>query len=763
MKKLTIGIIGNPNSGKSTIFNLLTGARQRVGNWPGVTVERKSGYFEHQNCHIEIVDLPGIYSLSVITEEGAIDERIAAEYMMANNADIILNVLDANNLERSLYLTTQLLELNIPVIVAVNMLDVAKKRGITIDLKKLSEALGCQVVGLSAAKKQGIDELKDIIIMANNYSPLHFIKYPPEITNSINKLTEKIATIQTSSSRGLTAGSRFPACAGNDGERLQKITNPQLYFLSIRLLEDDCLAKRKVSAQILKEVKEYQNKISDALHEDADVLIADARYGTIHNLVKQAVTESVHIKTTITAAIDKIVLNRLLGIPIFLAVMYLMFFFAVNIGGIAQDYFQKYSSIIFVSGFAHLLSNIHMPEIIIPILTAGLGKGINTTITFIPVLTTMFLFLALLEATGYMARAGFVVDRLMCAIGLPGKSFVPMLIGFSCNVPAIMAARTLENKRDRILTIMMTPFMSCTARLAIYGVFTAAFFPKGRQNIVFALYVIGILIAIITGLILRKTILSGRQSSLVMELPPYHWPTIRNILLQTWCRLKTFICKAGKVIIPACIVISLFNNIHINNKNSLLEIAGKKITPIMKPIGIEQNNWPATVGLATGIIAKEVVVATLNTLYVTPQTPSSRGLTAGSRNVGANNYSPLYGPVGQIRGSAPTDTKYGIYGQMYERFNSKAAAFAYLLFVLLYFPCIPALATILQELGWRWATFSMFWNTGIAYCAATMFYQTATFAANPIYAGTALATVIIVFLSVVLTMRWLSKKEENKP
>jgi ferrous iron transport protein B len=631
--------------------------------------------------------------------------------MLSGNADVIVNVIDANNLERSLYLTTQLLELNIPVILAINMLDVAKKRGVTIDLNKLAKNLGCPAVGVIATKEEGIDELKNTIVSMSSSRKRGSKK---------NKVDSRLRGNDKSSGNDLI---QYPAEIKQAISFLtNKIDNKEAYFLSIRLLEDDNLARQKVSAEILQQVKKYQQKISAKLHEDVDVLIADARYGIIHDLVKQVVTESVHIKTTITAAIDKIVLNRILGIPIFLAVMYLMFFFAVNIGGIVQDYFQKSSDVIFVSGFGHLLSSWQLPHFLIAILTTGLGKGINTTLTFIPVLTTMFLFLALLEATGYMARAGFVVDRVMCAIGLPGKSFVPMLIGFGCNVPAIMAARTLENKRDRILTIMMTPFMSCTARLAIYAVFTAAFFPKGRQNIVFALYVIGILVAILTGLILRKTILTGRQSSLVMELPTYHLPTIRDVLFQTWCRLKAFICKAGKVIIPACIIIAMLNNIHINNKDSLLATAGHKVTPILKPIGIEQDNWPATVGLVTGVIAKEVVIATLNTLYK------------------AHN---------------------GIYGQMYERFDGKAAAFAYLLFVLLYFPCIPALATILQELGWRWATFSMLWNTGIAYCTATVFYQIATFTEHPMYAGISLSAIIIAFLSVVLTMRWLSKKEES--
>jgi len=702
VKQFTVGLIGNPNSGKTTLFNALTGAHQRVGNWPGVTVEQKSGYFESENHHVEIVDLPGIYSLSVTSEESALDERIAAEYMLSNDANLIINVLDANNLERNLYLTTQLLELDVPVILAVNMLDIAKKRGITIDIDKLSNAFNCPVIGLVASKMQGVSELKRNIINTFNKpqkKQLPFT-YPAEINQAISSL-------------------------------VSEIKNKHGYFLAVRLLEDDVLAKQKVSAQVLKLVQQYKQAISSKLNEDVDILIADTRYGMIHELVKQVVTESVHIKTTITAAVDRIVLNRILGIPIFLIVMYLMFLFAVNVGGILQDYFQVGSNAIFVHGFAHLLSNWNTPNWLIAILTSGLGKGINTVITFIPVLTTMFIFLALLEGTGYMARAGFVVDRVMTAIGLPGKSFVPMLIGFGCNVPAIMAARTLENKRDRILTIMMTPFMSCTARLAIYAVFTAAFFPKGRQNIVFALYLAGILIAIVTGLILRKTILRGRQSTLVTELPPYHLPTIPNVLMQTWCRLKMFLFKAGKVIIPACVIIGALNTINIDSKHSLLATAGREITPILNPIGIQQDNWPATVGLMTGVVAKEVVVATLNTLYAVD--------------------------------SYPVSDKYkGLYGQMYQRFDGQIGAFAYLLFVLLYFPCIPALATIFHELGWRWATFSMFWNTGIAYCTATLFYQAATFNEHPKYATVSIITVIMIFLSVVLTMRWISKKPNRR-
>jgi ferrous iron transport protein B len=678
MKKqhLTLGLIGNPNCGKTTLFNALTGSQQRVGNWPGVTVDRKSGFFTAKKNKVEVVDLPGIYSLTVTSKEGAIDERIATEYMLSDQADLIINVVDASNLERNLYLTTQLLELELPVVVAVNMIDLAKKRGLTIDFAKLSDALKCPVIPINAHRNEGVEQLKQIALDiqgregAKHYSP---VQYPKKINDAVQKL-------------------------------IKSIKEPHQYFRAIRKLET-----------------------TDLIVTDADLIIADARYTMIHDLVKKSIIEDVHVKPSITAAIDKIVLNRILGIPIFLGVMYLMFFFAINIGGYFQNFFQIGSDAVFVTGLGHLLTAWHIPNWLFIILTAGLGKGINTTLTFIPVLTMMFIFLAILEGSGYMVRAGFVIDRVMTAIGLPGKSFVPLLVGFGCNVPAIMAARTLENKRDRILTVLMTPFMSCGARFAIYAVFTAAFFPKGGQNIVFALYIIGILVAIFTGLILRKTLLSGEQSSLIMEMPPYHLPTLRNTTLQTWCRLKSFIIKASHIIIPVCILLSILNNVYIG-KQSTLAIVGRGITPIMKPIGIKSNNWPATVGLITGVVAKEVVVGTLNTLYAQDNVKQS--------------------------------SHHGIYGQMYKQFAGPIGAFAYLLFVLLYFPCVPAIATMFRELGWRWTTFSMLWNTGMAYGVATLFYQTATFAENPVFATISIVSVVVAFL---ITMGVMRKFRGNPP
>lgn len=686
MRRLKVGLIGNPNCGKTTLFNALTGSRQRVGNWPGVTVERKSGLFKEYGQEVEIIDLPGIYSLSIFPDSEAIDEKIAAEYILSDQADIIVNVIDANNLERNLYLTSQLLELDIPLVAAVNMVDVAEKHGITIEQEQLTKQLGCKVVKLVSNKKQGVKALKAAIVatyseskqqeqksVAQQLSLRDFrgfhskmVSYPSLLNVTLSRLTQQIITT-----------------VGN---------NKHSYFLAVRLLEGDVLAKQKLSPAITEFANSKQREISSKLGEDIDVLIADARYGAIHNLVAGALKKSKTARQTVTNAIDRIALNRILGLPVFLLVMYLMFLFAVGVGGKLQGFFQQGGDAVFGHGFHFLLLKMGFPWWLITMLTSGIGKGITTTITFIPVLAGMFLFLALLEDSGYMARAGFVVDRLMQAIGLPGKSFVPMLVGFGCNVPAIMTARTLRNNHERILTIIMTPFMSCGARLAVYAIFTAAFFPKNGQNVVFSLYLIGISVAVLSGVLFRKTILRGEKTSLVTELPTYHLPTIREVALQTWCRLTSFIVKAGKIIVPVCLVISMLNSFNINN-NSLLATIGKTITPVFKPMGIKQDNWPATVGLLTGVMAKEVVVGALNTLYASPVRLHE------SRN--------------------------SIYGNMYKKFNGPLAAFAYLLFVLLYFPCVPTLVMIFRELNWRWAVFSMVWNTGVAYLIATAFYQLA--------------------------------------
>ena len=751
MNFAVVGLVGNPNCGKTTVFNALTGARQRVGNWPGVTVERKSGVFQWQDSSIKVIDLPGTYSLTTVSETSSIDERIVCDYIQHREADLIVNILDASHLERNLYLTLQLSEMRVPMIVVLTMMDIAKQRKIKIALKKLETLLGCPVVALEADKEGGIKKLKNEIIRAKKVAPKNEVLryYPPEISQSITEIAREIKT------------------TGEEEAR----------WLALRLLEDDVCARRSAGSAALEKTVAEQHRIRAVLSEDADILLADARYRFIQDIVKACVEKTTKEVLTLTARIDAIVLNRVLGIPIFLAAVYLVFLFSINIGGAFQDFFDIGSHTIFVEGLAKGLTYLGSPAWLTALLASGIGKGINTTVTFIPVIGALFLSLAFLEDSGYMARAAFVVDRLMRALGLPGKSFVPMIVGFGCNVPAVMAARTLDNKRDRILTVMMSPFMSCGARLAIYTVFTAAFFPVGGQNIVFTLYLIGIVMAMLTGLFLRKTLLQGDPAPLTMELPPYHLPGLKTLFLHAWQRLKSFIFRAGKLIIPICIVLGGLNalntdgTLNTGDTTSLLSAVGRLVTPIFAPMGIHQDNWPATVGLVTGVLAKEVVIGTLNTLYTQvghlAVLPSgawsfSAGLHAAFASISAN-FSQLTNALSNpILAKAPVHSlSQGVYGVMYQRFDGQIGAFAYLLFVLLYFPCVSTTAAMTRELGRGWAWFSIAWTTGLAYAAAVGFYQIATFTRHPLSSFFWIAGILSVIALLFTLIRRVEKPSDS--
>jgi ferrous iron transport protein B len=543
-KKTVIAIAGNPNSGKTTMFNALTGSHQRVGNWPGVTVEKKSGSMAIGGAQAEVVDLPGIYSLSSHSE----DERVARDYLLSREANLVVNIVDASNLERNLFLTLNLLEMRVPVILVLNMMDLAAKRGMKVDPDALSAALGVPVVPISAIKRGDIGRLKD----------------------------------------------RLPA-----------------------LLESG-------------------------------------------------------------KALDTVVLNRYLGIPVFLGVMYLLFWFVINVGGAFIDFFDSAFGAVFVDGFSLLLDGIGSPAWLVALLAGGIGAGIQTVATFVPIMFMMFFMLALLEDSGYMSRAAFVMDRALRAIGLPGKAFIPMIVGFGCSVPAIMATRTLENKRDRYLTVFMVPFMSCGARLPVYALFGAAFFPRNGGLIVLSLYLTGIVLAVATAFMQKSTLFRGEPSPFVMELPPYHAPRLADLLKHAWLRLKVFMFRAGKVIVITVTLLGVLNSIgtdgsfgNEDSENSVLSVVGKAITPVFSPMGIEQDNWPATVGLFTGLFAKEAVVGTLNGLY-------------------------------------------------------PHAAYAYLLFILIYFPCLAALGALVREMGPFFGWVSVIYLTVLAWITATLYYQIAS-------------------------------------
>lgn len=755
MTSLTIGLVGNPNCGKTTVFNALTGSQQKVANWAGVTVEKKVGEFTQGDSLVTVVDLPGTYSLVTVSAEHSLDERIACDYILSQEADVFINIVDASNLERNLYLTQQLLEMQVPVIIALNMMDVARHRHLQIDVKQLQKQIGCPVVAIEANRGKGIEQLRQAICQTDRHQAQDYLSLslPSALAQATQQLQQAIR------------------------DTMPEYAN-QAACLSLRLLEDDQYAWSLMTKDIQHYVKTLQATLAERLSEDADILIADARYGRVHQISQCSTLKTSKTGKGFTAILDKLFLNRVLGIPIFLGVMYLMFLFAINIGGAFQDFFDIGTNTIFVEGVAHLLMYLHAPAWVIAIVASGAGKGINTVVTFLPVIGGMFLFLSFLEGSGYMARAAFVMDRFMRAMGLPGKSFVPLIVGFGCNVPAIMATRTLDNRRDRVLTTMMSPFMSCSARLAIFAVFTAAFFPVGGQNVVFALYMIGILMAVFTGLILRKTVLQGEPTPFIMELPPYHMPTLRALLMQTWSRLKRFLIRAGRLIVPVCILIGALNALTLSgtinmgdaNQHSLLSAFGRLLTPIFAPMGLHADNWPATVGLITGTLAKEVVVATLNTLYtqVGHLGQASGGdfsFWGGLYNAVMtipHNLMELPSALGNpILASAPDHSvNAGVYGEMYQRFNGQAGAFAYLLFVLLYVPCVSTAAVMLRELNRRWTIFSVVWSFALAYGVAVVFYQAATFYQHPNSSLAWLIGIVGVFLATVFVMRHYARGQE---
>ncbi len=719
-------LIGNPNCGKTTLFNALTGENQRVGNWPGVTVEQKTGQIHSSSQIIKITDLPGVYSLVFESQGFSQDEQITAQAIVTLDYDCIVNVVDACHLERHLYLTSQLLEMGKPVIVVLNMIDIAQQRGIQIDINALSEQLGCPVFPVQAPKKTGIPALQDALLKPLNPAPPLVLPLTEEAEIELARLEDELLN--------------------------QGYSKILAFYSARRLVEAGDLVTEGVCS---------------SADLDLDVLLADARYQKVHDLVAAIQKKQSDASEHFTAKVDRIVLHRIFALPIFLLIMYLMFLFAINIGGAFQDFFDISSDTIFVQGSAWVLQHLHAPNWLIALIANGIGKGINTTVTFIPVIASMFFFLALLETSGYMARAAFVVDKLMRLLGLPGKSFVPMIVGFGCNVPAIMAARTLDTERDRILTVMMAPFMSCSARLAIYAVFVAAFFPVNGQNIVFSLYLLGILMAVFTGFLLRKTLLQGNSAPLILELPAYHRPSFNRLFKETLLRLKFFVLRAGKVIIPVCIILGALNSLTLDggigngdaNSQSLLSFIGQGLTPIFSPMGITADNWPATVGLITGMLAKEVVVGTLNSLYADAGQVSAvasahfdllDGLKAALWSIPANISelgSALWNPV--LASAADNQVSNSVYGVMAQRFDGQIGAYAYLLFILLYIPCVSTMAAIRQEANRSMMWISVSWSFIVAYAIAVLFYQVANFFVHPyqslLWSGAALLIFILPF------------------
>jgi ferrous iron transport protein B len=724
----TVAIAGNPNCGKTTLFNGLTGGNQKIGNWPGVTVEKKEGSYQSGDRKISVIDLPGIYSLSAYSE----DERIARGYLLSSQADLVINIIDSTNLERNLYLTTQLIEMRVPMIVVLNMSDLAEKRGMEIDVKHFEKHIGCPVVAISALKKTDIERVKKVL-EAHIEGPSAAdarVDYSNEIEAAVDELSPHLHEV----SRVLGADTRWTALKviEGDGWVIDKVVNR--------------------SSLEKKHIDEVLMNLEKIFGESPDILVADHRYGFSRGIAKDVMKKN-REKKPLTEQIDKVVLSRVFGIPIFFVAMYAVFWVTINLGGAFIDFFDILFGAVFVDGFGVLLARLGSPEWLTTFLAGGVGAGIQTVSTFVPIIFTMFFMLALLEDSGYMARAAFVMDRFMRWIGLPGKAFVPMLVGFGCTVPAIMATRTLENKKDRVLTVLICPFMSCGACLPVYALFAAAFFPMVAQNIVFSLYMVGIVLAVLSGLLLKNTLFRGEPAPFVMELPHYHSPRFRHIMLHTWNRLRLFMFRAGKVIVAVVIVLGFLGSLGVDgsfgnedSENSVLSRIGKTITPVFSPMGIHRENWPASVALFTGLFAKEAVVGTVNSLYsqidmagVEKSEAETFDFGAGLKEavlsipanlagIGETFTSPLGARLGEEvvteeAASEVLEVDAGVFGSLRRRFDGGAGAYAYLLFVLIYIPCVAALGAAAREIGGVMALFNAIYLTLLGWCVATLFYQ----------------------------------------
>jgi ferrous iron transport protein B len=672
-RTMSIALVGNPNCGKTTLFNALTGSNQYVGNWPGVTVDKKEGKAKLGGREVGIVDLPGIYSLSPYSME----EIIARDYIIGaesndSRPDAIINIVDATNIERNMYLTVQLLELERPMVVALNFMDEARKNGDEIDVARLSKEIGIPVVPISAKTGENLEELLHVA-----HRQMH-IGYTIEPDDLYDDMTHEIH------------------------HRIGRLIHDEAYrahipahWASIKLIEGDSLvaAALKLKDEIKEKVETIVREYAAGSIGDRETLIADSRYQYIEKVVKAAVKRGGTRRTeTVTERIDKVVTHRIFALPVFLMMMLLVF--AVTFGPVGS--FLGDGAAFLIDGFAgwvsRLLTNIQVAPWLIGLITDGVIAGVGGVLTFLPQIALLFFFLSLLEDSGYMARAAFIMDRLLRHFGLSGKAFIPMLMGFGCSVPAIMGARTMENEKDRRMTMMLVPFMSCSAKLPVYGLIAAAFFGPWAGLIIFSLYVLGMVMAVVSGLLFKRTIFAGEPAPFVMELPPYRMPSLNNTLIHVWDRVKGFLVRAGTLIFLMSVVLWFLQNFNFrlqmveNSADGMLARIGTAIAPVFKPMGY--GMWPAVVALLTGLIAKEAVVASLSMFY-------GFSMTAGGALVAAamTGFTPL-------------------------------SAFTYLVFILLYVPCVAAVSTMYKEMNsLKWTVFSVVWQLATAYGVSFLAYQ----------------------------------------
>lgn len=717
-KVIKIGLCGNPNAGKTSIFNALTGSRQHVGNWSGVTVAKKEGTIQCGEYEIQVVDLPGTYSLTAYSME----EIVTRDFIIKEKPDVIVNIIDSTNLERNLYLTSQLIELGAKVVIALNMSDEAEKKGITIDKKAFGELLGMPMVDTVGTTGKGLNELlQKVISVAEDKNPvtrhLH-INYGEEVEREIKQIQKVIRK------------------------------NPQLTevystrWLAIKLLEHDQQITEEIehnfdhNGQISAQLKISHDHIEEILNDESEIIMADGRYGFINGLLREVFSERIKDKITISDKIDKVLTNRFLGIPILLFFLWVMFQSTFVIGQYPMGWING-----LIGAFGNVVSTVLPPGLVRELIVDGIIGGVGGVLIFMPNILILYLFISLFEDTGYMARAAFIMDRIMHTIGLHGKSFIPMIMGFGCNIPSIIATKNLENNSDRMLTIMINPFMSCSARLPVYILLTGAFFGAQAGNVIFLMYLTGIVLAIVVGRVLRKTIFKGEAAPFVMELPPYRMPRLKSVLIHMWEKGSIFLKKIGGIILAASILmwflsafprdINYSQNFDqlivavdtqykedvtfINNEEKLtvltqekdMSIAilkskqrgermyhsyagqmGRAIEPIVAPLGF---NWKGGIALIIGSLAKELVVSTFGVLYDAPEGVNEQ--SAGLRNAIRNEMTPL-------------------------------AALSFMFFTLIYIPCLGTIATMYRELGsLKLTVFSVVYSLTLAWVISFAIYQ----------------------------------------
>lgn len=672
IREMKMALVGNPNCGKTTLFNALTGSNQYVGNWPGVTVEKKEGRTETEGRKVTIVDLPGIYSLSPYSME----EIVARDFIIGGHPDAIINIVDATNIERNLYLTIQLLELERPMVVALNFMDEVKKHGDRINIDRLSRALGVPVIPISARTGENIDLLLKVA-----HKQMH-VGVTLEPDDLYDDFTHRIHHDIGELIHDKAYAADIPA-----------------HWASIKLIEGDKLVEQSLELddetrwKVNTVVKEYEDAYSLG---DRETLIADARYQYICHVVKLAVQKGRPIGTlTLSDKIDSIVTNKFLAVPVFLLMMLLMFSVTFGpIGSFLSDGVDLLVNGYFASAVERALASLNVTPTLVSLICDGIISGVGGVLTFLPQIALLFLFLSILEDSGYMARAAFIMDRLLRRFGLSGKAFIPMLMGFGCTVPAVMGARTMEHEKDRRMTIMLVPFMSCSARLPVYGLISAAFFPRYAGVVVFSLYLLGLICAILSGIIFKHTMFQGEPAAFVLELPPYRLPTLKNCVLHVWEKVRGFLIKAGTLILLMSIVLWFLQSFDLSlhmveeGAQSILGHIGSFLAPIFAPLGF--GTWQAAVALLTGLVAKEAVVSSMSLFY---------------------GFSTL-DSTGVIR-SALAGT-----------FASPVAAYSFLVFVLLYIPCVAAVSTIYREMNsLKWTIRSILWQLLCAYVISFLVFQ----------------------------------------